>query len=247
MLFQHVVGRNPVHPRRFHRHRGDATTHQPLRHLHQVFGEGREYPHRMLIPVRRDGYKDFSRSNIDSRRIRLQNRTVLQTHPFSFPAPFVFARLSFLLSGLSRMLLLSGHAPHSFCSGIGQVAQIEYSLEGNQPGVLSPAVTTVWRTELGTTLLDGFNSTTDISAYFRYLCSYQSAPNWPAAPSSERRGARSKTILNSRARRHGRACEASVRSAGFLSRMAPPTGQSAPEEHAPNGRCSKRAVRGISE
>ena len=38
--------------------------------------------------------------------------------------------------------------------------------------MLSQAVTTVWRTELGTTLLDGFNSTTDGSAYFHYLCSH---------------------------------------------------------------------------
>ena len=43
--------------------------------------------------------------------------------------------------------------------------------------MLAQAVTTVWRTELGTTLLDGFNSTTDGSAYFHYLCSYQSASN----------------------------------------------------------------------
>ena len=43
--------------------------------------------------------------------------------------------------------------------------------------MLPQAVTTVWRTELGTTLLFGFNSTTDGSAYFRYLCSYQSARN----------------------------------------------------------------------
>jgi hypothetical protein len=50
-----------------------------------------------------------------------------------------------------------------------------YSFEGNQPGVLPPAVTTVWRTELGTTLLIGFNSTTAQSAYFRHLCSSQSA------------------------------------------------------------------------
>jgi hypothetical protein len=42
-----------------------------------------------------------------------------------------------------------------------------YSLKRNQPGVPPQAVTTVWRTELGTTLLIGFNSTTDVSAYFR--------------------------------------------------------------------------------
>ena len=32
VLLQHIVERNPVHPGGFHRHRGDATTHQPLGH-----------------------------------------------------------------------------------------------------------------------------------------------------------------------------------------------------------------------
>ena len=41
--------------------------------------------------------------------------------------------------------------------------------------MLAQAVTTIWRTELGTTLIDGFDSTTDSSAYFRYPCSSQSA------------------------------------------------------------------------
>jgi len=44
-----------------------------------------------------------------------------------------------------------------------------YSPNRNQPGVLAQTVTTVWRTELGTTLSIGFNSTTGVSAYFRYL------------------------------------------------------------------------------
>ena len=52
-----------------------------------------------------------------------------------------------------------------------------YSFEGNQPGMLPQTVTTVWRTELGTTLVNGFNSTTDASAYFPLLGSYQSATN----------------------------------------------------------------------
>lgn len=51
------------------------------------------------------------------------------------------------------------------------------SFEGNQPGMLPQTVTTVWRTELGTTLVNGFNSTTDASAYFPLLGSYQSATN----------------------------------------------------------------------
>ena len=65
------------------------------------------------------------------------------------------ARLALLLSRLFRMLLVSGHASRSFGSDSGQVAQIRYSFEGNQPGVLPQAVTTVWRTELGTTLSNG--------------------------------------------------------------------------------------------
>jgi len=51
----------------------------------------------------------------------------------------------------------------------------KYSPNWNQPGVLPQAVTTIWRTELGTTLVFGFNSTTGGSAYFHYLCFYQSA------------------------------------------------------------------------
>jgi len=57
-----------------------------------------------------------------------------------------------------------------------------YSFEGNQPGMLPQTVTTVWRTELGTTLLNGFNSTTDVSAYFRYPGLYQSAVNRALTP-----------------------------------------------------------------
>ena len=43
--------------------------------------------------------------------------------------------------------------------------------------MLLQTVTTVWRTELGTTLLNGFNSTTVESAYFRLPALYQSATN----------------------------------------------------------------------
>ena len=46
---------------------------------------------------------------------------------------------------------------------------MEYSFDRNQPGLLAQIVTTVWRTELGTTLDIGFYSTTGLSAYFRYL------------------------------------------------------------------------------
>ena len=41
--------------------------------------------------------------------------------------------------------------------------------------MLPQAVTTGWCTELGTTLVFGFDSTIEGSAYFRYLFAYQSA------------------------------------------------------------------------
>jgi hypothetical protein len=56
----------------------------------------------------------------------------------------------------------------------------KYSFKRNQPGVLPQTVTTVWRTELGTTLLIGFNSTTVLTAYFRSL----SIPSLPQTPAS---------------------------------------------------------------
>jgi hypothetical protein len=43
--------------------------------------------------------------------------------------------------------------------------------------VLPRTVTTIWRTELGTKLLNGFDSTTEKSAYFHYLRSYHAAMN----------------------------------------------------------------------
>ena len=50
--------------------------------------------------------------------------------------------------------------------------------------MLPQAVTTGWCTELGTTLVFGFDSTIEGSAYFRYLCAYQSATESPHEPSS---------------------------------------------------------------
>jgi hypothetical protein len=75
---------------------------------------------------------------------------------------------------------------YPFGLGRGQVAQMKYSPNWNQPGVLPQAVTTIWRTELGTTLVFGINSTTGGSAYFRYLCAFQSATTPPREPSSSR-------------------------------------------------------------
>jgi hypothetical protein len=51
---------------------------------------------------------------------------------------------------------------------VGQAAQTKHSSNRNQPE-WCPAVTTVWCTELGTTLVNGLKRTTEISAYFHCL------------------------------------------------------------------------------
>src|SRR5260370_27479008 len=94
------------------------------------------------------------------------------------------ARRGLVRAELLWIFLRLGHASDPFGSGSGQVAQIWYSPNWNQPGVLPQAVTTVWRTELGTTLWIGFNSTTVVTAYFRYLSIRYSLPNRRAPPSS---------------------------------------------------------------
>ena len=71
VLFQHIVGRNPVNPRALHGYRRDATTHQPMGHCLQVLGERRKYTHRLLVPLGRHGYKDFPCPDVDSGGIRL--------------------------------------------------------------------------------------------------------------------------------------------------------------------------------
>jgi hypothetical protein len=131
----------------------------------------------MLVAVRWHGYKDFPRTDINTCCVCFQYGSIFQAHPFPFSASFAFAHRRLFLAWLVGTLLLLGHAFDPFGSGRGQVAQLRYSFEGNQTGVLPQSVTTVWRTELGTTLLNGFNSTTDKSAYFHYLCLYQSATN----------------------------------------------------------------------
>ena len=159
VLFQHIVDRNPVHPRALHGDRRDATTHQPPGHRLQVFGERRTHPHRVLVPIRRYRYKDLPRANIHPAGIGLQKRAVIQAHPFASSTPFAFARLRPFL-GLWRMLLLFGHIPDLSTQATAKSRKWKYSFKRNQPGVLTQTVTTVWRTELGTTLLIGFNSTT---------------------------------------------------------------------------------------
>src|ERR1035438_2673935 len=172
VALQYVVERNPIDSCGFHGYRGDATTNQPSGHLLQIRREGWENPHGILIPVRRHSDEDFSRANVDTSGIRMKKGTVVQLHPFLSPPLFALAGYSLLFSGFFRLLLLTEHRLSSSAQATARSRNestllIGISLSADQ------TVTTVWRTEPGTTLVVGFNSTTDISAYFR-TCAFTS-------------------------------------------------------------------------
>jgi hypothetical protein len=107
----------------FHGHRGDAATHQPYGHLLQIRREGRENPHRILIPAGRHGEEDFPRADIDTGCIRLEQRAIIQRHPLSFPLLFALTGRCLLFFGFLPLLVLTEHRFILFCSGNGQVAQ----------------------------------------------------------------------------------------------------------------------------
>ncbi|MCY1383433.1 hypothetical protein D9M69_715580 [compost metagenome] len=63
---QNLVDRNPIHPGRLHRHRGDSEANQPGRHLFQVSRESLEGPHRFLGEVDRHRDHMEARTDIDA-------------------------------------------------------------------------------------------------------------------------------------------------------------------------------------
>jgi hypothetical protein len=77
--------------------------------------------------------------------------------------------------------------------------------------VLPQAVTTGWCTELGATLVFGFDSTIEGSAYFRYLCAYQSATESLHEPSSSPGWARATRALSLGGAPHEKAVAANTR------------------------------------
>src|ERR1035437_2274044 len=91
--------------------------------------------------------------------------------------PFSSADFGGCFFGLDIHLILSAQATAKSRKG-------KHSFNRNQPGMLPQTVTTVWRTKLGTTLLIGFNNSTGLSAYFRYLGISQSPPKRRITPSS---------------------------------------------------------------
>src|SRR5208282_681048 len=98
----------------------------------------------MLIPVWGYGHKDFPRTDINSCCVSFQYGSIFQAHPFPFSAPFALARCDLPRAGLLGMLFWLGHTCLSFRLRQRPSRAIKrYSSEGNQPGMLSQAVTTV--------------------------------------------------------------------------------------------------------
>jgi hypothetical protein len=89
------------------RHRRHPTLLEPIDEALQIFGEGCKYPHGILVPPWRYGYKHFSCANVDTGCIRLQHRPLFQTHPFVSPPPlgFRFRRLQIIALFLVHWLL----------------------------------------------------------------------------------------------------------------------------------------------
>src|SRR4030095_9831249 len=176
--FQHVVHRNPIHSSGLHCRRGDATIHQPFGHLVQIAGEGLALSDGMLIPVHRHGYIDLSGSDVyaPTHSARMPNGPVAPTGSV----------LLFACCGLVSDLRRESPATWFYLTlrflPLWQPAKPRkrrYSSRRNQSGMVLRTVTTVWCTELGTTLLIGFESTTVIPAYFR--CLSPSSVHQPAA------------------------------------------------------------------
>src|SRR5664279_4120687 len=119
-----------------------------------------------------------SKSGRSSRHIpfRLRPRLLLLALPLLAWA-FSSADFGGCFFGLDIHLILSAQATAKSRKG-------KHSFNRNQPGMLPQTVTTVWRTKLGTTLLIGFNNSTGLSAYFRYLGISQSPPKRRITPSS---------------------------------------------------------------
>src|SRR5665811_1836958 len=119
-----------------------------------------------------------SKSGRSSRHIpfRLRPRLLLLALPLLAWA-FSSADFGGCFFGLDIHLILSAQATAKSRKG-------KHSFNRNQPGMLPQTVTTVWRTKLGTTLLIGFNNSTGLSAYFRYLGFSQSPPKRRITPSS---------------------------------------------------------------
>jgi hypothetical protein len=145
--FQYVVERNRVDAGRFHGHGCNAITHQSFGHL---------------LPIRRHRHED-------------------SPAPISSPAAFGSRNHPKSCLSCARCVsCLPGFALPGFACGFFWLAIASPFLLMQRPGCtnestllngISPragqTVTTVWRTEPGTTLINAFNSTTVLSAYFR--------------------------------------------------------------------------------
>ena len=81
---QHLKGRNPVNPGRFHCHLLDAALPQPMGHLFQILGERAKRPHGPLAPVAGHRTPMLPMPNVNPRRVGLNHRQGIQMDLCSF-------------------------------------------------------------------------------------------------------------------------------------------------------------------
>lgn len=69
-----LVEGDPIDPGRLHRHGVDTAGHQPLGEAMQIARKALEGPHRLGIPLRRDGHDMELGANVDARRLCIERR-----------------------------------------------------------------------------------------------------------------------------------------------------------------------------
>ena len=138
LCLQNVIEWNPIYACGFHRHGSDPTGLQPLRHRLQILRERLEYSHRRLVTIRRHGYIDLPRSNVNAASIgppalgSRHGRSAMHIPFCFFPRPV--GPLLFRVRAFPCFSLLTTATLLPLASGSGQIAQQEkHSLDWNQP------------------------------------------------------------------------------------------------------------------
>src|SRR5262249_45040901 len=90
-LFQDVEDRDPIHPRRLHRHRADPTSLQPLRKHLQLGRGATKTPYRLAVPGRRYSYVVGFVPNINTRSLGMHH---LQTKIFALHLAYILSPFS---------------------------------------------------------------------------------------------------------------------------------------------------------
>ena len=90
-IFEHLIERDPIHTRRFHRHRGDTACREPVGQTLQICRECFEYPNWFSIPIWWNCDVHLSRTHIYAGCIWFYNGSVLLAQSSLFSPRFSFS------------------------------------------------------------------------------------------------------------------------------------------------------------